>query len=211
MAVIREIVVDEVGQVLQLFDLTPGGCRGFELIVATNPTDEIILKAGAPGWLMNVLDCQPIASSSAGVALHVGGSIAGPQVSLDWQGTSNLKQGILRLHDAPIRPFGRMRLGTRVATALGAGATSAFASFNAWGSWVKDTTIYLSGTDSADLIVTPDFGTGISVPFTLSGALPASGSVTSAPLSPAPHSVEVQVKNTSAGAANFQVTLYASG
>jgi hypothetical protein len=205
---VREFVVNDVTQVNESFDFGSVPVRGFELSVDTNTTDPIILKSGAQTDSAVVVSAEATGSGLGGVAQRIGGCLTGPFVTIDWQGNTNFKQAVFRFYDEPIPPYGRMVLARRQQLALGAGATTAFAAINRWGSWARKMSIFLTAQDATDFIYTFATGGTVSFPQTQTGGIGAGGGIAIVEFQCIPESAELQMKNTSAGASDVAFTFY---
>lgn len=146
MKLIREVTINDVGTINTIYDGSASPVRGVTVDIAEHGSDPIAIRSGFTGNEATHLFCRPTASG--GQVMSCGGPVMGPLVSIEWQGTLDLKRGVIRFWDEPIHPYGRPVLGIFEEAGVGAGSDAADWQVDYPGDWFNAHELYWYGTDN---------------------------------------------------------------
>ena len=206
MRLLLERFVNINGEFQETFSEVGSPVRGVSFHISEWGSDPIVLTTGETGSEGVAFNGGLVVSGSDEASF--GGPVAGPLVTVTWNGTVDLKRGVIRLWDEPLPAFGAVNLGRFHEAAVGAGGFAADWGFNAWGSWVRRVTVFWTGDQPFALTGKFNVGNVTAASYTALDTN-AAGEIRMFDLASGCQSADFRLQNTGAGAGEVWATLRA--
>lgn len=145
MRLLREIGIDVIGTHVQTYSDGASPIRGVTVDAYTAQLDKFMVQSGPTG--IEATNFAGRLFVSGGTVASFGGPVIGPQVRIEWQGTIDQKQAIVRFWDTPIRPYGNVTIDKFSELAVPATSDAADWPIDYMGNWIRRFQIFACGGD----------------------------------------------------------------